>query len=98
MVLWRLKSMRVKTFVILVLIIPAVMLVGLYVREWFQVDVCLDSGGSFNYTAKTCDLAVSHPYIPFLARHRAFTILVFLSACPALLAAWLGRSQSSGGK
>jgi len=89
--------MRVKTLVILILILPAVMLVGLYVREWFQVDACLDSGGSFNYTTMTCDLAVSHPYIPFLARHRAFTILVVLSVCLALLTAWLGRSQFSGG-
>lgn len=88
--------MRVKTLVILILVLPAVILVGLYVREWFQVDACLDRGGSFNYTKMTCDLAVSHPYIPFLARHRAFTILVLLSACLALLTAWLGRSQSSG--
>lgn len=89
--------MRVRTLVILILVLPAVMLIGLYVREWYQVDACLDRGGSFNYTTMTCDLAVSHPYIPFLARHRAFTILVFLSASLSLLAAWLGRLQSSGG-
>ena len=89
--------MRVKTFVILILILPAAMLVGLYVREWFQVDACLDSGGSFNYTTMTCDLALSHPYIPFPGRHKVFTILVLIAACLALLVAWSGRSQSSGG-
>jgi len=84
--------MRVKTLLILVLIIPAVILAGFYVRERYLVDTCIDNGGSFNYTTMTCDLSVSHPYIPFVARHR-----VFISACLALLVAWLGRSQSSGG-
>jgi len=89
--------MQVKTLLILVLIIPAVILAGIYVRELYLVDTCIDSGGSFNYTTMTCDLSVVHQYIPFVARHRAFTILVFISACLALFVAWLGRSQSSGG-
>lgn len=89
--------MRVKTLLILVLIIPAVILAGFYVRERYLVDTCIDNGGSFNYTTMTCDLSVSHPYIPFVYRHRVFTIFVFISACLAFLVAWLGRSQSSGG-
>jgi hypothetical protein len=89
--------MRVKTLILLVLIAPAVLLLGLFVREWFQVDACLDGGGSFDYTTMTCDHAELHPYIPFLARHRAFTILVLISTCLALFVAWLGRSQFSSG-
>jgi hypothetical protein len=83
--------MRMKTLVILVLIVPAVILTGLYVGERFQVDACLDSGGSFNYATMTCDPAVSHPYIPFLVRHRAFSIFAFISGCLALFTAWFVR-------
>lgn len=89
--------MQVKSLVIFILVIPAVILAGFYMRELYLVDTCIDSGGSFNYTTMTCDLSVLHQYIPFVARHRAFTILVFISACLALLVAWLGRSQSSSG-
>jgi heme A synthase len=90
--------MQVKTLVILALIIPAVILAGLYVRELYLVDACIDSGGSFHYTTMTCDQTVSHPCIPFLSRHRGFSILVFLSVCLAMLTAWLGRTKSLGGR
>lgn len=90
--------MRVKTLLIIVLIMPAVILAGLYVRELYLVDACIDSGGSFNYETMTCNHAVLHPYVPFLARYRAFPLIVAIFACLALLVAWLGRSQSSGKK
>ena len=89
--------MKVKTLVILILILPAVILAGLYVREVYLVDACIDSGGSFQYATMTCDQNVSHPHIPFLARHRGFSIFVFLSGCLAMLTAWVGRKQSSAG-
>ncbi len=90
--------MRVKTLVIFVLIIPAILLAGLYARELYLVDLCIDHGGSFDYTSMTCDPASSHPYIPFLARHTGFSIFVAVSACLAVFAAWLGRTKSSAGK
>ena len=89
--------MQLKTLVILALIIPAVILAGLYLRELYLVDACIDGGGSFHYTTMTCDQTVSYPYIPFLARHRGFSIFVLFSGCLAMLTAWLGRERSLGG-
>ena len=83
--------MQVKTLVILVLVLPAILLGGLYVREMFLVDACLDLGGSFDYATMTCDPVSTHPYIPFLVRHRGFSIFAFLAVCLAVFTAWLGR-------
>jgi len=30
--------------------------------QFFAVDACLDAGGSFNYAARQCDMARTHPY------------------------------------
>ena len=30
--------------------------------QFFAVDSCLDAGGSFNYVARRCDMARTHPY------------------------------------
>ena len=37
----------------------------LQVIEFFQVDACLDGGGSYDYSAGTCDHLVSHPHVSF---------------------------------
>ena len=40
-----------------------------YASEWFAVDSCLDSGGSFNYGTMECDHTTNHPYVSFERRH-----------------------------
>jgi hypothetical protein len=39
--------------------------------EFLEVDGCLDSGGSFDYSAMRCDHQTSHPYRPYSSRHPA---------------------------
>jgi hypothetical protein len=39
------------------------------VREFFAVDACLDSRGSFDYGTMTRDFATNHVYVPFSRRH-----------------------------
>lgn len=85
--------MKVKTLVLLVLTIPALILAGLYLHEFYLVDACIDSGGSFDYATMTCDPSTSHPCVPFLARHRGFSIFAFIAACVAVFTAWLGRER-----
>jgi hypothetical protein len=43
---------------------------AVFTAEFISVDSCLDRGGSFNYSTGACDFAHSHPYAPFLPRHR----------------------------
>jgi hypothetical protein len=43
------------------MLIAALLLLAFVVWQFFAVDACLDAGGSFNYLARQCDMAVSHP-------------------------------------
>jgi hypothetical protein len=54
-----------------------------YARETLSVDVCLDSGGSYDYSSNRCDHSVSHPHAPYSARH---TGLLYGSGVLAILA------------
>ena len=54
---------------LLLLIVPPLLLMGGYLYEQAAVDACVDQGGSWNYLQASCDLAQSHPFVPFLQRH-----------------------------
>ena len=43
---------------LLVLMLLALLWFG---RQFLAVDACLDSGGSYDYEAETCDYSVNHP-------------------------------------
>ncbi len=61
-----------------------VLALGLGRPQWAQyraVDECLDAGGSFDYTAKTCDYERAHPYMPYSPQ--AWSLVAAL-ACGAL--------------
>src|SRR5438128_805320 len=59
--------------------------VGLYVKEFIDVDGCLDAGGVYNYSTGECDLA-EHPYIRFSRRHpRTAWMIRFLAPVGAVL-------------
>jgi len=53
----------------LFILMPALLLVVTYAKEFISVDKCLDAGGSYNYMAGECDIVSSHPVIPFNERH-----------------------------
>lgn len=40
-----------------------------YASESIQVDRCLDSGGSYDYSKSVCDFSVQHPFVPYMQRH-----------------------------
>jgi len=53
----------------LIILMPAIILVATYAKEFIAVDKCLDAGGSYNYMAEECDINSSHPVLPFNERH-----------------------------
>jgi hypothetical protein len=40
-----------------------------YSREWLNVDSCLDSGGSFDYSRMVCDYKENHAFVSYSQRH-----------------------------
>ena len=55
---------------LILLVVPAVLLMGGYMYDLSLADACLDQGGSWNYELAECDAAgASHPFVPFMVRH-----------------------------
>ena len=69
-------------------------IVGLLIWQFFGVDSCLDSGGSFDYLWHQCDRSATHPYPGFWLA----TGLPLLGAVAAGLAGrWLtSRDRQTG--
>ena len=53
-----------KPAILIILIAIAVVISWFASREFRAIDACLDSGGSYEYPALTCDYDVSHPVGP----------------------------------
>jgi hypothetical protein len=69
-------------FVIAALVILSWIAWG-YGREFLSVDSCLDSSGSFDYAAMTCDHTQNHPYSPYTRRHPAVAPIAVLAGSVA---------------
>ncbi|MBP0047160.1 hypothetical protein H9C73_00305 [Marinobacterium sp. AK62] len=55
---------------LILLVVPALLLMGGYLYDLSLADACLDQGGSWDYTAAQCDSAdANHPFVPFMVRH-----------------------------
>ncbi len=72
------------------LVVPALLIVGLYFAELSDVQACLDEGGSWNYQADLCDRQQSHPFIPFLVRYPLLVNGGMLLSCVGLLLCIVG--------
>jgi len=53
---------------VLLLVVPAVVLMGLYMYEQSLVEDCLKAGGSFDYVDQICDLSTTQPFVSLMAR------------------------------
>ncbi|WP_286240603.1 hypothetical protein [Neptuniibacter halophilus] len=56
-------------FGLILLILPALTLMGVFFVEQSAVDACLQQGGSFDYSNDQCDMQQKHPFQPLMARH-----------------------------
>ncbi|MFC6670645.1 hypothetical protein [Marinobacterium aestuariivivens] len=54
---------------LLLLVLPGLAMMAGFMLEQSAVDACLDSGGSYEYAAGTCDSTGNHPFVPFSARY-----------------------------
>ncbi len=65
---------------LLCLLAVSVLLAALswFTWDWLAPDVCLDSGGSFDYRAWQCTNVASQPYVdvPFAARASSWGLLL----------------------
>jgi hypothetical protein len=63
-----------RAFLLVACVLATALLIGVgwrYAHEFYAVDSCLDSSGSFDYSTLTCDHVQNHPYIPYDQRHPA---------------------------
>ncbi len=65
---------------LLLLILPGVVLMGVFWSEQSVVNECLSAGGSFNYGESVCDMTTTHPFIPFAMRNPLFVNLTMLAS------------------
>ncbi len=56
-----------------------------YGREFWAVDSCLDSSGSFDYVTMTCDHTENHPYSPYSQRHPVVPAVALLAGSVTVL-------------
>ncbi|WP_417225899.1 hypothetical protein [Amphritea sp.] len=65
---------------LLLLILPGVVLMGVFWSELSEVNACLSAGGSYDYLAAVCDMSHQHPFVPFAARNPLFVNLTMLAS------------------
>ncbi|MDI3326164.1 hypothetical protein QKW35_17425 [Pontibacterium granulatum] len=54
---------------LLLLIVPGVVMMGLYLNELSAVKECLGAGGSYDYVNAVCDQTQTHAFSPFMVRN-----------------------------
>ena len=65
-----------------------------YMKESLAVDVCVDSGGSFDYSRNACDTEFGHEFVPYVDRHPAAVGVALLGLVAVVVAvAQLARAR-----
>ncbi len=68
------------------LVVPGVVLMGVFWSELSTVNECLAKGGSYNYLSEACDMNHKQPFVPFAERNPLFVnITMLLSALGLML-------------
>lgn len=65
---------------LILLILPGMVLMGVFWSELSTVNECLAVGGAYDYTAKACDMQGTPPFIPFAVRNPQFVNLTMLAS------------------
>ncbi|WP_124453451.1 hypothetical protein [Paucibacter sp. KBW04] len=88
------KSKAMKFVPSAVLLATALLLAWPHAQQFLAVDACLDSGGSYNYTAGACDHQASHPHAATAGGWSlwlAAVLVLFAALAPYLIRLWIGR-------
>ena len=49
------KNSKKVTITLFIIFTAMIIASRIYLHEWLQIDVCLDSGGKYNKTTKVCE-------------------------------------------
>ena len=89
--------MRTRTTASVLLLVGAPLVAPVtldYMREFLAVDVCLDSGGSYDYSRSACDTEFGHEFVPYVDRHPAAVGVALLGlVAVAIAVAQLARAR-----
>lgn len=69
---------------LLLLVVPGVVLMGVFWSELSTVNECLAAGGSYDYLQEACDMNTKQPFIPFAQRNPLFVNLTMLLSAVGL--------------
>ena len=69
---------------LLLLIVPGVVLMGVFWSELGSVNACLAEGGSYDYLKQVCNMETNQPFIPFAERHPLFVNMTMLASAAGL--------------
>ena len=64
--------------------------------EFWAVDSCLDSGGSYNYKEQECDDVKSHPNEPSYSKHGLSVVAAVVSGTVGLMLIFSIRGNRKG--
>jgi hypothetical protein len=70
---------------LLLLVLPALLLMGLFFVEQMHISDCAQAGGYWNYLQGQCDLQQQHPFIPLMVRRPLLVNGGMLLSCLGLL-------------
>jgi len=85
------KAKQLRVLVRSALLLAAVAVLWPRWSEFWAVDACLDSGGSYNYDTQQCDHEQSHPYKARSSSGTSFVIAGFLAICALAAPTVIGR-------
>lgn len=74
---------------LLLLILPAVLLMGIFFYEQMQISDCVADGGHWDYLQAVCDQQ-PHPFVPLMVRKPGLVNGGMLLSCLGLVMAIMG--------
>ena len=77
------------------LLVAAVIMCSPYLTELWAIDHCLDTGGSYDYAKRICDLRQSHAVQSAHMAHIGKLLFAGLSGATGMVLVMLGRPGST---
>jgi|WetSurMetagenome_2_1015567.scaffolds.fasta_scaffold00201_1 hypothetical protein len=83
---------------LILFILPLGYLIMDYGYEFFDVNTCLDLGGSYDYEKYLCDKEENHPYIPYWNRKKELILMSISVSILGILLFVRGRRKYENNK
>lgn len=76
------------------LVLPPLILMGVWGVEFAAVSACIHEGGSYDYLLEACLLDQQGIFVPFAERHPSLVSTSLLLACAGLVLCLVGLYRS----